>query len=66
MDILPLPGLPGWVSVGEGVLNPAETRCPRVGWYLRGLPLFLREGEGVTEERFVRVRLGVKEVEGCK
>jgi hypothetical protein len=52
--------------VGEGVLNPAETRCPRVGWYLRGLPLFLREGEGVTEERFVRVRLGVKEVEGCK
>ena len=27
--------------------SPAGTRCPRVGWYPRGLSLLLREGEVV-------------------
>jgi len=26
-------GPPGWASVGEDVLSPAGTRCPRSGWY---------------------------------
>lgn len=31
------PRLPGWVSVGEDVSNPAGIRCQRVGWHPRGL-----------------------------
>jgi hypothetical protein len=31
MDLLPLPALPGWASVGKDVLSLADTRCPRVG-----------------------------------
>ena len=27
--LLPLLGLPGWASVGEEVLSPDGTRCPR-------------------------------------
>jgi hypothetical protein len=41
----PLPGLPGWASVGEDVPSATRNRCPRVGWYPRGAPLVLREGE---------------------
>lgn len=66
LDLLPPPGLPGWASVGEEVLSPAGTGCPRVGWYPRGLPLLWGEQEVVMGEGLVRVGLGGVLQSGCK
>ena len=51
LDPLPLPGLPDWGSVGEEVLSPSGTRCPREECYLRGASPF-REAEwgGIFED----------------
>ena len=43
LDPFHLAGLPGWASVGEEVLSPAGTRCPRVGQYPRGSSLSMRQ-----------------------
>lgn len=48
--------------MGEETLSPTRTRCPRAGWYPRGLRDFpLREGEGVMEYRYVLVGLDGEE-----
>jgi hypothetical protein len=53
-------GLHGWASVGEAMPTPAGTRCPRVGWYLRGVGWgrcspFCEKGRGAWEEGFLRL-----------
>jgi len=42
MPAIGSPGLPGWVSVREGVLSSAVTRGPKVGWYPQEVSPFLR------------------------
>jgi hypothetical protein len=48
LDPFPLPRLPDWASMGEEVLSPAGTRCPRVEWYpgWGELLLLLEKGGG--------------------
>lgn len=49
--LFPLPGLPGWTSVGEDVCSPAGTRCPRVVGTQGGGSLSLRRRGGGNEWR---------------
>jgi hypothetical protein len=59
LDSLLLAGLLGQASIGEGVLSPAVTWCPRAGWYPGGISPSLRrreEGNG-GGEGFLRVGL---------
>lgn len=58
-----LAGLPGWASMVEDVFSPAETWCPRVGWWL---PLLWGKQEGVIGRGNVRLGLGVGLWLGCK
>lgn len=45
LDLLPLTRLPGWDSLGEAMLRPMATGCPRVGRYPRGtFPCLRRRG----------------------
>jgi hypothetical protein len=60
--LFPLPGLPGWASVGEDVPSPVETRCPRVGWYpKKTTPSLKRRGGNNGGRGFVRIELGGEE-----
>ena len=43
MDPFPLTGLPDWASVGEDILRPTMTGCPREWWYLREASPSLRK-----------------------
>ena len=40
--------------MGENVLSPTGIGCPRVGWYPRGAPSFLKR-KGGDDGEFVRV-----------
>lgn len=50
----PLPGQPVWPSVGEDVPRPAGTRCPKVGWYPKGVLLLSGEGKGAMGARICK------------
>ena len=53
LDLLPLPGLFGWASVGDDSLSCVATGCPRAGWYPReAFPCLRRGGEGSGEGGF--------------
>ena len=58
MDSVSLTGLHCQASVGEDVPSPAGTRCPRVGWYQRGVSPSLRRREGNNRGEICKGRTG--------
>ena len=61
LDPLPLTRLPGCVSLGENVLSPAETGCPRMGWYSRQASISWGEEERVIRRGIYKGRIWRKE-----